>query len=86
MERQLRVVLDRPGDVEVRYDIGMTLLTYGSPEDGAKWLLTVLELQPDHKRTHQALAVYYESLGEWENAARHRQLGLDRVQGVDGSR
>jgi Tfp pilus assembly protein PilF len=80
MERQLRVVVNRPDDVEVRYDIGMTLLKYGSPEDGAKWLLTVVEQQPDHKRTHQALAVYYESLGDWENAAMHRQLGLEQVE------
>ena len=77
MERQLRVVLDRPEDAQVRHEIGMTLLKYGSPEDGAKWLLTDLELQPDHKRTHQALAVYYESLGDWENAAVHGRLGQD---------
>jgi len=77
MERQLRVVLDRPEDVEVRYEIGITLLKYGSPGDGAKWLLTVLELQPDHKRTHQALAAYFESRGDREDATRHRRLGRE---------
>lgn len=77
MERQLRVVLDRPEDAQVRYDIGMTLLKYGSPDDGAKWLRTVLELQPDHKPTHRALAVYCESLGDWENAEVHRRLGQE---------
>jgi len=77
MERRLRVVLDRPEDVEVRHEIGLTLLKYGSPDDGVKWLLTALELQPDHKPTHQALAAYYASLGDWENAEVHRRLGQE---------
>ena len=77
MERQLRVVVERPDDVGVRYDIGMTLLRYGSPEDGAKWLLTVVEQQPDHKAAHEALAAYYESRGDRNNAALHRRHGRD---------
>jgi tetratricopeptide (TPR) repeat protein len=64
MERQLRLVVDRPRDVELRYDIGLTLLKYGSPDDGVKWLRTVLELQPDHAAAQQALAMYYQSRGE----------------------
>jgi tetratricopeptide (TPR) repeat protein len=75
MERELRQVVDRPRDAELRYDIGLTLLKYGSPEDGVKWLRTVLELQPDHAAAHQALAAYYESRGDWQNAARHRGRG-----------
>ncbi len=55
MERQLREVVDQPDNVELRYEIGMTLLQYGSPEDGSKWLRTVLDLQPDHQGARQAL-------------------------------
>jgi len=36
---------------------------------------TVLELQSDHKRTHQASAVHCESRGVRVNAAAHRHLG-----------
>ena len=71
MERELRTVVDRPKDPELRYDIGLTLLKYGSPPDGVKWLHTVLELQPDHPGAHQALAAYYETIGDLSQAARH---------------
>ena len=86
MERQLRVVVERPDDVEVRYDIGVTLLKYGSPDDGAKWLLTVVEQQPDHKAAHQALAAYYEIRGDWKKAALHRRHGLERSENIEGGR
>ena len=63
MERQLRLVLERPGDVELRYEIGTTLLKYGSPDDGARWLRTVLEIDPDHAAARAALAAYHQSAG-----------------------
>jgi tetratricopeptide (TPR) repeat protein len=56
MERQLREVVDQPENVQLRYEIGVTLLKYGSPADGIKWLRSVLELQPDHQLTRKALA------------------------------
>ena len=71
MERELRRVVERPTDPELRYDIGLTLLRYGSPPDGAKWLHTVLELDPSHQAAHRALAAYYESTGNLAQAARH---------------
>jgi tetratricopeptide (TPR) repeat protein len=73
MERQLREVVERPDDLELRYQIGATLLKYGSPEDGAKWLRTVLELHPDHAEANLALAAYYEARGDWRKALVHRE-------------
>ncbi|MCY2992603.1 MAG: FG-GAP-like repeat-containing protein [Planctomycetota bacterium] len=55
MEQQLRQVLKQPRDPQLRYEIGMTLLKYSSPDDGAKWLRTVLELQPNHPGAQAAL-------------------------------
>lgn len=75
MERQLRLVVERPGDAELRYEIGVILLNYGSPGDGAKWLRTVLQLDPDHRGAHQALATYYETRGDWRKALEHRRSG-----------
>jgi len=72
MERELRRVVERPTDPELRYDNVLTLLRYGSPPDGAKWLHTVLELDPNHQAAHRALAAYYESVGNLAQAARHR--------------
>jgi predicted Zn-dependent protease len=73
VERQLRLVLKRPDDAELRCQIGTALLKYGSPDDGAKWLRTVLQLQPDHPGAHQALAAYYEARGDWPSARAHRR-------------
>ena len=58
LEREMRLVVERPKDVELRYRIGVTLLKYGSPVDGAKWLQTVLQLDPDHAATRELLAAY----------------------------
>jgi tetratricopeptide (TPR) repeat protein len=76
MERQLRLAVERPDDAGLRYEIGTTLLQYGSPEDGAKWLRTVLELDPNHRGAHQALAAYHQACGNWDRAGYHlRQSG-----------
>jgi tetratricopeptide (TPR) repeat protein len=72
MERQLRQVVERPNDPDLRCRIGTTLLKYGSPDDGARWLSTVLELDPDHAEAHRGLAAYYDACGDWEKAAAHR--------------
>jgi tetratricopeptide (TPR) repeat protein len=55
LERQLRQVVERPNDVELRYQIGLTLMKYGSPEDGRRWLRTVLQLDPDHAAARELL-------------------------------
>ena len=73
MERQLRSVFGRPDDAGLRYEIGITLLRYGAPEDGAKWLRTVLQLDPEHPGAHRALAEYCEAQGDWQNARFHRE-------------
>lgn len=80
MERELRLVVERPKDPELRYDIGLTLLRYGSPPDGVKWLHTVLELDPRHQAAHRALAAYYENVGNLPQAAQHRAQIEKRVE------
>jgi tetratricopeptide (TPR) repeat protein len=70
----VRHVNERPNDVAARYEIGTTFLHYGMTDDGLHWLSTVLELDPNHQATHQALAYYYERVGDKEQAAWHRQF------------
>jgi len=55
MERQLRQVVDDPTNTQLRYEIGKTLLQYGSPADGLKWIRSVLEIDPEHQLARQAL-------------------------------
>jgi tetratricopeptide (TPR) repeat protein len=87
MERELRLVAERPQDQGLRYRIGMTLLRYGPPADGVKWLNTVLELNSHHQATHRALATYYERTGNRQQAAEHRaKIEREESQKVEESK
>jgi predicted Zn-dependent protease len=84
-ERELRQldfwlleVLERPDDAELRYKIGSTVMRYRSRTDGARWLKTVLEIDPDHVETHRALAEFYAQQGDERAAQRHRQRVIGR--------
>lgn len=74
MERQLRLVLERPDDVQLRYEIATTLLKYGSPDDGVRWLRTVLQIQPDHEAALAAMAAFAGSSPSPDAAQRWTEL------------
>jgi predicted Zn-dependent protease len=59
--RLVNQVNEEPGNLPLRFTIGSTLLRYGNIEDGLMWLQSVLDADPRHQPTHQALAEYYES-------------------------
>lgn len=67
-------LIRNPGSAEKRYGIGTTLLKYGSAEEGVNWLLTALELDPDHGPTHRALFDYFTEQGDSARADRHRRF------------
>ncbi len=67
-----------PGDVTARYEVGRILLEYDSPDEGAGWLQSALDLDPGHQPSHAALAEYYAGRGNLELAEQHRrQLAPD---------
>lgn len=66
-------VASEPDVVTLRYDIGTILLKYGLASEGAGWLRSVLDIQPEHGATHAALAGYYSSIGIPDLAERHRR-------------
>lgn len=72
--RLIRQVLTEPQNAELRFEIGVRLLQSGNVEDGAKWLRTVFEIQPNHTDAHLALASILEMQGDYRNAAMHREL------------
>lgn len=51
---------DESSNVELRYEIGAAHLNFGNTEDGLMWLMSVLELDPNHQATHRQLADYYQ--------------------------
>jgi tetratricopeptide (TPR) repeat protein len=71
-------VMKHPHDAALRWEAGAIFLRNGRPNDGLHWLLTALQEDPLHRPTHQALADYYERIGNQEQAARHRQI-LERI-------
>jgi tetratricopeptide (TPR) repeat protein len=74
MDQLVRGVSQRPNDVASRYEAGVIFLRYGMTQDGLHWLFTALELDPDHRPTHQALADYYARTDDKELAAWHRRF------------
>lgn len=77
-------ILADPTDIEARYEVGSILLKYDSPADGVAWLRGVLDIRPDHRPTHLALADYYEEIGDRELARRHRRLAGPAEAAADG--
>lgn len=69
----LEDVVRRPEDVDLRFEIGTLLMNYGDPDDGARWLRSVLQLDPHHRGAHQALAAHYEDQGLERDAVEHRR-------------
>ena len=74
MDRLVRGVSERPNDLAARYEAGVIFLQYGMTQDGLHWLSTALELDPNHRPTHRALADYYERTDDKELAAWHRRF------------
>src|SRR5262249_16289763 len=48
-----------PNDIEARYELGLLNVKYISGIEGAAWLLSVVDLDPNHQGAHAALAEYY---------------------------
>ncbi len=63
-ELRSRRLGEQPLDPALHYEMGMLFLRAGRAEIGERWLLLALNLDPDHKPSHAALADYYESIGK----------------------
>jgi tetratricopeptide (TPR) repeat protein len=71
LTRQLQ---ETPGNADLRCQIAQLFLRYGAEEEGVRWLLAILESNPNHAPTHAALAGYYDRKGDAARAAAHRRL------------
>jgi tetratricopeptide (TPR) repeat protein len=77
MDKLVREVNQKPNDPALRYEAGMIFLRNGFTQDGLHWLNTALDVDPNHRPTHQALADYFERTGEEARSRHHRQF-LDK--------
>jgi tetratricopeptide (TPR) repeat protein len=64
----------RPYDADLRCEVGRLFLRNGEPHEGVLWLQSALQIAPDHRPAHQALADHYEHDGKPDLAAPHRQF------------
>jgi predicted Zn-dependent protease len=74
MSRLIRQSIAEPENIEVRFTIAQLATEYVSPEDGAKWMRTVLEIQPNHPGANLALADYYQQRGDMAAASAHQSM------------
>ncbi len=66
---QVAKIQTRPDDVELRLEIAQTLLNYGREDEGLRWLLSVLEYNPEHIQALTAIVAYFEENDQPDRAA-----------------
>ncbi len=80
-----RKLVERPDDADLRYETGVILIRQGLLDEGVRWLRSALACDPNHRKTHAALAQYYAEIGDRRRAAEHRlkaaEPGLSRPAG-----
>src|SRR5262249_2351618 len=67
---RLREIIDKqmeraPHDPSLHHEVGAILLRGGAAAEGLRWLHQALKDDPRHAPTHQALADYYQRVGEF---------------------
>jgi Tfp pilus assembly protein PilF len=78
LERAYRESLKHDRDPRPRWRAGVICLRNGQEGEALRWFDGALQLDPNHKPTHEALANYYERKGDAERARRHRrEAGLE---------
>lgn len=70
-------MVQHPQDPELHYEAGMLFFAEGAGQDGAAWLHMALKFDPGHRKTHAALADYYEGIGDATTASHHRKMAED---------
>jgi tetratricopeptide (TPR) repeat protein len=80
LEKLVNAVDDDPTNVELRYQIGTLVMRFRSRQDGAAWLMSLLQYDPNHAGAHRTLADYYTQLGDAELAETHRRAAESASQ------
>ena len=63
----------KPHDPKLHYELGMLYTSLGQKEMGARWLSSALRENERFAPAHAALAEYYDSIGQSEQAKQHRE-------------
>jgi predicted Zn-dependent protease len=63
-----------PDDPQPRYDLGRVLIRLGKPREAVHWLRTAVEKDPKHRPSHEALAEFFQSVNDVNQAEYHRRI------------
>jgi predicted Zn-dependent protease len=72
-ELRSRKMSEQPLEPALHYEMGVLLIRTGHKEVGERWLLSALQLDPNYRAAHQALADYYQGEGKTTLAEEHRR-------------
>lgn len=72
LDEVFQAMVKKPNDPAPRLEAGQICLRNGQASEGLRWLLGILDLHPDHKPTHLALADHYAATGDAVRANFHR--------------
>lgn len=79
------IISTQPRNTDLRFKIGDYLMKYDNPEHGLGWMLSVLDIDPDHVPTHRALEGYFLSKGKDDRAALHARKVKELTGDESGS-
>jgi tetratricopeptide (TPR) repeat protein len=68
------MLIESPGDADLRFEAGSILMQQGLKEAGAEWMSTALIFDSGHQPTHRMLAEYFAQAGDAARSAQHRQM------------
>jgi predicted Zn-dependent protease len=74
LEKVFEATVKSPADPAPRLEAGQICLRNGQDREGLRWLYGLLEIAPDYKPAHEALADYFTSQGDSARADHHRRL------------
>jgi predicted Zn-dependent protease len=78
------LVFKNRSDPAPRVEAAVICMRNGQEQEGLRWLSGALQINPNHRLAHDALAEYYERHGETERARAHRLKGSNPILGEQG--
>jgi tetratricopeptide (TPR) repeat protein len=78
LEELRKLLKHDPDNAALCHEAGMLSWRFGRHEEAGQWFKSALQLDPNHRPTHQALADFFEKSGDGPRAARHRERAQSR--------
>lgn len=74
MRELTRMIAQEPSKADLRYEAGMLFLRNGQTQEGLRWLRSAIQIQPNHKPSHQLLAEHFRKTNQPALAEPHEAI------------